>query len=698
MRASPCSSPQFLSQAMMDDEAQVAYSKRMVCAVVFAGVAGLAFFALVIYYVSAMIARMAEARGDGRSDELVSLSCRSDGCARFEGLLRETLNTSVDPCHDFKAYVTSRWLPSAAVELDDHWRYQWNVKYAWMHNMADEIRRRYHETSLGRLIVSSFGACANREQENVDETRRLFMQLLRDLGVPWPDTPPSDVDPFEAQLNLSVRWNIPLWFDVKMLPGKPVAGRKAIYVYPSAYANFWRGQYIAMNSEGAVRRYVDQYLAFFLDANGTTQEIVSADHRRQCDRVFNFTKHVVFLLAEVSKHQRAAVFEFHTLAQAFGQKTERLVSLVNECFRLNDSSFASVDKALVKATGTMDVVRRITANADSSLVLSHLGWWTLQVYAPILDDQFFVQKYGSEENANLLRPLFCETQVESSFKLLLFAKHIALNFPRRVRRSIKELLTSVRDATVAEYAKSDLPVAIKTRLMDKLKRLGTNLWPKAEYRSSKQLRRIYSFKYVSKKTTLDYWISERQGNAALIGSDAYFEDKRLPHCNSKDPFSYETILDTVTLSMIAVHEPFYYRDGDGAINYGGLGAGFAKTLLEGLERDSEFQDVAAGDASSGATQSNGSLPQDSVRNETSRSIALGGRVFLPAFRALMAAQRNGTPLNAGQFSLAKVFFVNYCHSQTRMSAGFDCNSALRGAAEFATAFGCKQGSYMNPQY
>ncbi|XP_070377814.1 neprilysin-2-like isoform X2 [Dermacentor albipictus] len=645
-----------------------------------------------------MIARMAEARGNDVSDELVSLSCRSDGCARFEGLLRETLNTSVDPCHDFKAYVTSRWLPSASMQLDVHWRYAWNVKYAWMRNMADEIRRRYHETSLGRLIVSSFGACANRGQENVDETRRLFMQLLRDLGVPWPDTPPSDVDPFEAQLNLSVRWNIPLWFDVKMLPGKPVAGRKAIYVYPSAYANFWRRQYIAMNSEAAVRRYVDQYLAFFIDVDGMNQNVVSADQRRQCDRVFNFTKHVVFLLAEVSKHQRAALLDFRSLAQAFGQKTERLVSLVNDIFRLNDSSFASVDKALVKATGTMDVVRRITANADSSLVLSHLGWWTLQVYAPILDDQFFVQKYGSEENANLLRPLFCETQVESCFKLLLFANHIFLNFPKRVRRSINELLTSVRDATVAEYAKSDLPAATKTRLMDKLKRLATNLWPKAEYRSSKRLRRIYSFKYVSKKTMLDYWISERQGNAALIGSDAYYEDKRLPQCNAKDPFSYETTLDTATLSMIAVHEPFYYRDGDGAINYGGLGAGFAKTLLEGLERAYEFRHAAARDASSGATQSNGSAPQDSVRNETSRSVALGGRVFLPAFRALMAAQRNGTPLNTGQFSPAKVFFVNYCHSQTRMSAGFDCNSALRGAADFVTAFGCKQGSYMNPQY
>ncbi|KAL3174400.1 hypothetical protein MRX96_040983 [Rhipicephalus microplus] len=55
---------------------------------------------------------------------------------------------------------------------------------------------------------------------------------------------------------------------------------------------------------------------------------------------------------------------------------------------------------------------------------------------------------------------------------------------------------------------------------------------------------------------LDYWISERLGNAALIGGSTYFEDKRLPHGSSKDPFSYDSILDTVSLSMVAVHDRF----------------------------------------------------------------------------------------------------------------------------------------------
>lgn len=539
---------------------------------------------------------------------------------------------------------------------------------------------------------------ASRTKENTDDTRKKFKQLLRDLSIPWPEKPHSDVDPFEAHLNLSIRWNVPLWFDLKMLPAEPVDGHKAIYIYPSAYAKFWKGQYLTMTSQASVRRYVDQYLAYFRDKSERNTEGEDAE-LCEYDVVFNFTRSVVFRLADVIvKDKSSAVLVFDSLARAFGQKAERFVSLMNRhFFPDNYSWFGQKDRAIVKATHTLDAVRRITADTDPSILLSHLGWWMLQVYAPILDDHFFVQKYGTQANAALLRPLFCETQVESSFKLLLLASHIALNFRKRQRRSIDQLLASVREAALAEYEKSGLPAEAKTRLTRKLKRLGVNLWPKAEYQSAALLRRIYSFKYESKETMLDYWITERRGNAALIGSNAYFEDKRLPHCNSKDPFSYDGILDTVSLSMVAVHEPFYYRDDDeyGAINYGGLGAGFAKTLLEGLESDPELRAAVDSDVSRGAEE--GVPLEASVGNGTSRRLGPGlvCPVFLPAFRALQAHHTSG-PVNEGRYSPAKVFFVNYCHSQTRMSASFDCNSALRGAPDFVSAFGCKQGSFMNP--
>ncbi|KAL1436796.1 hypothetical protein MTO96_049336 [Rhipicephalus appendiculatus] len=448
-----------------------------------------------------MVAQMSARNGDG-SDERVSLSCHTEGCSRFEALLADTLNTSVDPCHDFKAYVSSRWLPDSSKELDGHWRYEWDVKYAWMRMMVDEIRQRYHASPLERLMADSFEACAHRAKENAAETRKKFKQLMRELSIPWPEKPPSDVDPFEAHLNLSIRWNIPLWFDVKMLPAATKSGRKVIYIYPSTYAKFWRGQYLVMTSQASTLRYLDQYLAYFHAESTSNASGEAAADLCQYGAVFTFTRLVVLRLADVvAKDKSVRVLGFDSLARAFGLKTERLVSLMSEYFLpQNFSSFEPEDMAIVKATGTLDVVRQIITETDASTVLCHLGWWMLQVYAPIADNRFFVQKYGSEEEAELLRPLFCETQVETSFKILLLVNHMALNFRSSQRRDIHELLTSVREAAVAEYEKSDLPAHVKTLLTTKLKRLSVNLWPKPTFRSSALLRRIYSFKYASKKT------------------------------------------------------------------------------------------------------------------------------------------------------------------------------------------------------
>ncbi|KAH8029128.1 hypothetical protein HPB51_022712 [Rhipicephalus microplus] len=686
------------------DAAPVPYSKRLVCLVVLAVVAAFVAAMVLLFYVSTTVIRTyaRKSDGDGPKDH-VSLSCHTDGCSRFEALLADTLNTSVDPCHDFKAYVSSRWLRDPSKELDAHWCYEWNVKYAWMRMMVGEIRLRSNTSSLERLMADSFGACVHRADEDSKETRNKFKQLMRDLSIPWPEQPPSDVDPFEAHLNLSIRWNVALWFDVKMLPARTASGRKVIYIYPSAYAKFWREQYLAMTSQASMRQYVDQYLASFYD---TSTRNASGEPEQLCqyDAVFNFTRQVVFQLAGViMKDKSVAVLGFDSLARAFGQKTDRFVSLMNKYFFPgNFSSFEPEDSAIVKATDTLNVVRQVVTGTDASTVLNHLGWWMLQVFAPIADNHFFVEKYGSVEKAELLRPLFCETQVESSFKILLLARHMAAHFRDHQIQRIYELLNSVRQATVAEIGKLDLPVNTKVVLTRTLKHLRVNLWPRPQYRSETLLRRIYSFEYASKKTMLDYWISERKGNAALIGGSAYFEDKRLPHNYFKELFSYDSILDTISMSMVVVHEPFYYLDDEfGAINYGGLGAGFAKTLIEGLVSDPMLRAAVASDASSGADERNarplwGAATGNDTNGSPQPELGLIAPVFLPAFRAFQAKMRGAGPVNAGLFSPAKVFFVNFCHSQTRMAAGFDCNSALRGTADFVSAFHCKRGSSMNP--
>ncbi|KAH7941012.1 hypothetical protein HPB49_009189 [Dermacentor silvarum] len=643
-------------------------------------VAGCALVAgLLAYYLFA-----GALRESSRPQYLGSLGCHN--CFTSGGLLTETLNASADPCQDFKAYVTSRWLPDPHGDASEYWKYKWDVKYIWVRLAAKEIRGPHFASPPESIVASSFRACESRSAENARETRAMFKMLLQILSIPWPELPTGNADPFDVHFTLCVRWNIPLWFDVRLLPERALKSRRAVYIGPSVYAKFWGSQYRSMGSEATIRQYVDQYLLYFDEDYGQNASLTIDSYL-----TFNFTRHVTFMLEAVHKNAGPEFHTFESLANAFGQRPDHFLNLMNKYFG-PQKPFEPGDAAIVKKKGTTEVVSYITANHDSALLRSHMGWWVLQIYAPIADASFFVQKYGSKELAELLRPLFCETQMESSFKILLFSKLIALNFPQKVRQQVDEIFHNVRQETAALFEKSGSLAG--ANVGHKLRGMSINLWPKPEYRSRKKLQRIYASHNTSKATSLDHWIIERQANAKLIGSDAYFEDKRLPHSFSKEPIYYDSLLNEATVSMLLAHEPFFYPDGDAAVNYGGLGAAFSAALLAG-GLETETADPAAtleeATANESLTTTRKAASLFRPNNTLTKGEAPG---FLPAFHAFQALKDH--PANDRAFSPEMLFFINYCHSQSRVRISFDCNAALRRTTSFVSAFHCEKGSRMNP--
>ncbi|KAH7972242.1 hypothetical protein HPB52_009892 [Rhipicephalus sanguineus] len=621
-------------------------------------------------------------------DYLESLGCRRDDCFTSKGLLTETLNASIDPCFDFKNYVTSRWLPDPSGDVSEQWKYKWDVKYLWMRKVAQQIRGPSFKLSPESMVASSFGACESRCTEDATETRAMFKKLLRALDIPWPQQPTGDRDPFDVHFNLCVRWNIPLWFDVRLLPDKALKNRRAIYVGPSVYAKFWGSQYRSMGDDAAVRRYIDEYILHFdMDdgaANTSTQPVDTF-------QVFDFTRRTTFMLEDVHGKPGPEFHTFNSLTKAFGLRPGRFLALMNTYFRPR-KDFQPHDVAVVKKKGTAEAVRYITAYHDASLLRSHLGWWVLQIYAPIADASFFVQKYGSKELAALITPLFCETQVESSFKILLFAKNVQLNFPQAVRQKVQDVIKNVREQTAVLYEQSGSRVGAEVGR--KFRRMNVNLWPKPEYRCRDKLRRIYASHNTNNSTSLDHWITERRANARLIGTDAYFEDKRLPHSFSKETIFYDSLLNEVSMSMLLAYEPFFYPDGEAAINYGGLGAAFSSALLAGgLLADMADPAATLENATANASLTNTREPTSVFATDKSLP-EINEQGFLPAFRAFQAIER--LQPKAHPFPQEKLFFINFCHTQTRVWRSFDCNTVLQGADSFVSAFNCEKGSRMNP--
>ncbi|KAH7937500.1 hypothetical protein HPB49_012744 [Dermacentor silvarum] len=208
-----------------------------------------------------LLVLIARGRSNAAQPHLL-LRCTSADCVKYEVFLRSTLNTTVKPCEDFKAFVTSRWLPGYNASNRLRWLRQWSVKSHWARMMIDEIRHHRFSTSIMNLVANSYAACKDGGSEQRGEKRMVFKQFLQNLSIPWPEMPVQTVDILDVLIKLCVKWNIPLWFNAKMLFHRTADGQKIIYIGPSDYAYFWSQLYKDMDSQAA-RRYIGEYINIF---------------------------------------------------------------------------------------------------------------------------------------------------------------------------------------------------------------------------------------------------------------------------------------------------------------------------------------------------------------------------------------------------------------------------------------------------
>ncbi|XP_077553377.1 neprilysin-2-like [Haemaphysalis longicornis] len=633
------------------------------------------------------------ARSSGDAPQLFHLtdeSCGlSDACLKYGKLLAATLDRKVDPCDDFTAFVTSRWASPKEQRLEEGWKLQWNLKYAFINTLMNELRSAGSSSAypLMRVAEAFFTSCKGDTTRNPVETHKFFKELLRNINIPWPERPPSGVDPLDAFLNLCIRFQVALWFDIKMAPGKSVKGRKAVYITPSAQHKYLNVKYKKMmrKDDFTVTKYIDNLLKYFPyqgDAN-KSKDIVDFY------KVFNITKDFALRLDSVTEDKASVLVRLGEIGRDMNVATDRIIAPLNKYFHPVDR-FGVDDFAVMKGKGIINAVRDLLKDHDPTDVLSHLGWWMIEVYSPIVYRDLFELKYGDRNYGHKVGSLFCTTQVESGFKIMLLANHVRLNFPPEIKADVNRLLDAVREAAIALYEESKLPASNKAHITQKIRAVRVNIWPDKQYQSEKRIRQIYAHVNTNQDSTLGYWYTTRLASALLIGTDAYFEEKRLPRSFADAAFSYDDVLNSVTMSMLAAHEPLFYPDHILlAASYGGIGTQFAKQLLLGVDTETVLNDTHLDSYGADRNYENASSPEISSK--------LGANIthWLAALRAFKA--QNVTSLKLGGFSNHRLFFISFCHTQTRLSTDFDCNQELQGAAAFVDAFSCKKGSRMNPQ-
>ncbi|KAG0414664.1 hypothetical protein HPB47_008156, partial [Ixodes persulcatus] len=227
--------------------------------------------------------------------------CKDDICGH-PIWLTSNLNQSVDPCDDFSGYVCSAWKPTLQNTAGTIGHFP---KYTWIKNKAKYLSGKSFSTERMKYVAQVYNSCIDRTGENQSETLAEFASFLNKRVLRRPEDL-NEVSPLDVALDLSIRWQMPFWFDVQLL-GESSSKRRRIYFSPSRRPTFWKSAYNEFTDERTFRKFSEDFRRIFLYHNVANANYSEADFRVTADIMGSISK------ASFRKQKRPAVLSFHDL-------------------------------------------------------------------------------------------------------------------------------------------------------------------------------------------------------------------------------------------------------------------------------------------------------------------------------------------------------------------------------------------------
>ncbi|KAH7947819.1 hypothetical protein HPB52_016147 [Rhipicephalus sanguineus] len=136
---------------------------------------------------------------------LTTRLCETADCRHYAALLTRGLNRSIDPCHDFEAYVCSTWTP--------------DTRYPALSNALDDLAMAWMD-GLDDLL--------DRGARTIPAARKPRALLS------WPEEPTAgdNVNVASVLVNLALHWDVSLWLCVRVTRHPFVPGARRIVFLP----------------------------------------------------------------------------------------------------------------------------------------------------------------------------------------------------------------------------------------------------------------------------------------------------------------------------------------------------------------------------------------------------------------------------------------------------------------------------------
>ncbi|KAH7958200.1 hypothetical protein HPB51_027816 [Rhipicephalus microplus] len=145
-------------------------------------------------------------------------------------LLAHKLNRSVDPCHDFDAYVCSTWKPDdrfprvSQTLLGD-------LSISWLDGLPELLEEGAKVASLAAKPLAMYSSCVENSGAS-EADKGLFLEFLRDRKLAWPDKPRGGVRAPTVFVDLAMNWEMALWMRVRVLKHPFTPGARRFLLLP----------------------------------------------------------------------------------------------------------------------------------------------------------------------------------------------------------------------------------------------------------------------------------------------------------------------------------------------------------------------------------------------------------------------------------------------------------------------------------
>ncbi|KAH7989027.1 hypothetical protein HPB52_025376 [Rhipicephalus sanguineus] len=560
-----------------------------------------------------------------------------------------------DPCQDFGQFVCS------VAEI----RYPWSRLPVMTQMLVDYV------VQLGRQLPTvavlakaglAMRTCLDTSTRNDEDVEHL-LEFMQGRSFDWPADESDLVDPtdyarpLKALVELTVKWALPLWFDIELRPSSSGQGRTIVQT-SSTRALVWRELHAEAEMLGLITIYVETFCSALILRRRAAPSFVAFVRQNSLDVQSLIFRHLSDAVSASIRDPKLMHLRTLSTKEHLPQlQPQDWAHALQWAFHAAPA-IAPDDAFLATNIYVIRSMRRIFESLTAREVLFHTTLWFLQEVGPLASKTLSLFTALSEAS-NMLNSISCGLHIEAVY-------HAALVMKSKLEFSAPQSATA---------------------------------WPWGELSVLKSLEHYYGPTNTAPRSAFDEWLSIRlhvqnfAGDRDLATKVFRIESSRLAN--------YDLIDNVILICAAALTAPFYYTSGTSAMVYGGLGSILGAEIAHTLH---SFPALLKEEAQI--------LPSGERLLEILWGISPCNATYglFPAVAGLQLAHsayvrfryaEDDVPLALlKNYTAEQVFFMTFCltlcdYDYNRGWASQICNHAVKHLPAFARSFNCPPESLMS---